>query len=170
MLAATDKSDYDQMQMEPCAATEGILMMSHRDVTVLSCVVLAALFVFGCGTAKDPLGRMPISGTVTLDGVPLDKGSIRFEPQTAQAGTPSGAMIDKGRYAIPRDQGLAPGVYRVILTAAEASTENRTADEIMNNPGPRKELIPPSYNRQSKITVEVKAQGANQFDFPIKTK
>lgn len=146
-------------------------MMSHRPVTFLSCVVLTALFVSGCGAAKDPLGRLPISGTVTLDGVPLDKGAIRFEPQDAQAGTPSGAMIDKGRYELPRDQGLAPGVYRVILTAAEASTENRTADEIMNNPGPPpKELIPPSYNRQSKITVEVKAQGPNQFDFPIKTK
>jgi len=146
-------------------------MMSHRALTVFSCAVLACLFVSGCGAEKDPQGRLPISGAVTLDGAPLNKGSIRFEPQDAQAGTPSGAMIDKGRYAIPRDQGLAPGVYRVILTATEASAENRTADEIMNNPGPPpKELIPPSYNRQSKITVEVKAAGPNQFDFPIKTK
>jgi hypothetical protein len=128
------------------------------------------LLAIGC-TSGDSQGRKAVQGEVTLDGTALATGAIRFEPQDPKVGTPSGAVISKGRYEIPPAQGLVPGIYRVYLTAVEASADNRTADEIMNNPGPpRKELIPAKYNRQSQLTVEIKAEGANRFDFPLKTK
>lgn len=134
------------------------------------CGLFVGLAASGCTGSADPLGRQEISGSVTLDGQPLDTGSIRFEPQEGGA-TASGAMIVNGVYAVPANQGLAPGVYRVFITAVEADSEKRTGEEVMNNPGPpKKELIPAKYNQQSEVTVEVKAESPNNFDFPITSK
>jgi len=132
---------------------------------------LVMLVTVGCMGGGSSQGRKAVGGDVSLDGIPLDQGAIRFEPQDSKVGTSSGAMVRQGHYEIPPAQGLVPGVYRVFLTASETAIEHRSADEIMNHPEPpRKERIPSRYNRESAITVQVKANGPNRFDFPIKTK
>ena len=50
-------------------------------VLLLSALVVAAA---GCSSAN-PLGRRPISGKVTLQGQPVDYGSIQFIPLDLQA-------------------------------------------------------------------------------------
>ncbi|MCL6508147.1 MAG: hypothetical protein K6T59_14115 [Bryobacteraceae bacterium] len=73
----------------------------------------------GCGS--DPSGRQPVRGTVKVNGTPLELGDISFQPLEGQA-TASGAPIRAGEYAIPREQGLAPGKYRVVLHAPAPGT------------------------------------------------
>jgi hypothetical protein len=42
-------------------------------------------------------------------------------------------------------------------------------EEIAAGASPRaKELLPDGYNRNSRLTVEVKATGSNEFDFDLK--
>ncbi len=46
------------------------------------CVAACTLSCFG-GCNKNPLGRLEVSGRVTFDGQPLDKGTIEFQPRSA---------------------------------------------------------------------------------------
>ena len=64
-----------------------------------------------------------ISGEVTLDGMPVDGGNIQIDPVEAKQTSASGALIQAGRYSIPRQTGLAPGKYRVHIYWAERANE-----------------------------------------------
>jgi len=135
-----------------------------RMVMVLLTFLLAALS--GCGKT-DPYGRLSLSGTVTFRGQPLDKGVIDFLPPDPQ-GNGARAMIQDGKYRIPREQGLPPGTYRVLIASPEANTTDPPAGPPgMKMPPLGKERIPARYNRDSQETVEVRLDADNRFDFTI---
>src|SRR5262245_61063665 len=80
--------------------------------------VSVVLFVFAAsGCTQDPLGRHAVSGTVKVDGAPLEKGNISFQPTEGQP-TSGGAMVLAGKYSVPRESGLVAGKYRVSINAA----------------------------------------------------
>jgi hypothetical protein len=111
---------------------------------------------------------MEVSGAVTLQGKPLEKGVIRFAPLDKQD-TESGAPIANGAYKIPRKSGLKPGKYLVQITSGDGKTPN---DEEAGNPGGSTnivslDLIPEDWNTRSTQQVEVKSSGGNKLDFAI---
>lgn len=120
----------------------------------------------GCGGAKNELGRVPVSGNVTFEEKPLDRGSIEFSP--TGTGTQSGAVIENGVYTIPEERGLAPGEYTVRISspAGEGVTEEMPGDssEIPE------ERIPEEFNTNSKEKVTVEAGKDNVFNFTIPKK
>jgi len=141
-------------------------MRLHRCLLVILCLGLLG-GILGCG--KDPLGRRPVSGMVTLNGTPLADGKISFQP-TEGATTSSGAVIAQGEYSIPREKGLPPGKYRVVINAIKPGTGYELPAGAM--PGdevgtPPEELIPPEWNAESENFVEVSASGANEFTHDI---
>jgi hypothetical protein len=107
-----------------------------------------------------------------LKGVPLDEGVIEFFPQgdsVGQLATKSGALIKNGKYQIPKDKGLVPGRYKVVITAGDPNTPDTPAGE---PPGPTrtvlsKDRIPAEYNKDTKQFVEVTKKGPNRFDYVI---
>jgi hypothetical protein len=122
----------------------------------------------GCG-GDDPLNRQTVSGKVTIDGTPLQEGSISFQP-TEQGSTSSGAVITQGAYSIPQDKGLPPGKYRVMINAVKPGTGSELPAGGM--PGdetgaPAEELIPPSWNTESEQFIEVTESGPNEFTHEI---
>jgi hypothetical protein len=109
---------------------------------------------------------------VTLQGKPLDLGTIGFYPTAGPTRgvpfTPGGALIKNGKYVVPRDPGLAPGKYKVVISSGDGKTP-AASDE---PPGPSgnftsKDRIPGEYNIDTKLEVEVTKEGPNQFDFKI---
>lgn len=120
----------------------------------------------GCGSNSD---RLAVSGKVTFDGAPLDSGSIRFTSTGDQKLTVSGALIKDGEYNITEEKGLLPGGYRVQITSPDLN-----APPVMSPPTPSgpsfavaPERIPPEYNVNSKLSVDVAADGDNHFEFDI---
>lgn len=77
-------------------------------------VMALCLGISGCGGDMDVA---PVSGTVTLDGQPLDRASVLFEPEN---GRPSYGVTDgRGRYRLlyTRDQdGAEVGECRVKIS------------------------------------------------------
>lgn len=137
------------------------------------CAALASVVVLvlwsGCG--GDPLGRQSLSGSVSFDGAPLDKGTINFSPiDTAAAAT--GGPIAAGKFAFERQKGLPAGKYRVSINAPKPGTGGTVVEGAM--PGdpiaPPQELIPAEWNTGSQQVVEVSGSGANEFNFDIKSK
>ena len=135
--------------------------------SILEPLVVAGLFVItGCGSSTD---RLSISGKVTLDGVPLDRGSIRFSSSDGQHLMATGAMIRDGQYSIPEGKGLLPGMYHVQITSPDLNAPPVMAPATASGPSypVPPERIPPEYNADSKQTVEVTTDGDNLFVFDI---
>lgn len=140
--------------------------MTHRHLWPLSVALLMGIAFSGCGQ-QDPLGRQAISGEVTLDGKPLEQGSITFLPE-GKKDTSGGAAIAAGKYTIAREQGLAPGKYKVMISASKGG--GAAGNEAPGMPMPVAELIPEEYNAKSDKIVDVTEKGPNTFKFDIATK
>ena len=137
----------------------------HRSLFPHAALVCAAI-LSGC---SDPYaGREAVSGSVTLEGQPLNDATILFDPVDGQD-TASGAAVENGAYKVERAAGLKPGKYRVRITAGDGKTP--TNEEEAGGPGGTNivsmDRIPPEYNEQTQQQVEVKAGGPNKFDFAI---
>ena len=131
-------------------------------------VVAAAALAAGC--TNDPLGRHAISGTVNVDGVPLQSGHISFHPTEGQA-TSGGAVVSAGKYSVPREGGLVVGKYRVAIHAPAPGTGGQgraTGPPGEAVPAPN-ELLPPEWNTASSHDIEIKPQGPFFFPFEVST-
>ena len=119
-------------------------------------------FLAGCGG-----GVSSVAGTVTLDGTPIDSGTITLVPQAADGAKVSGAIAD-GKYAIAADRGAKPGKYKV-----EFTWDKKTGRKTSNGDGgfnsETSQALPPQFNTASTQTAEVKA-GAQTIDFPLSSK
>jgi hypothetical protein len=83
---------------------------------------LASIMLVGCGGVK----RIPVAGTVTLDGQPLDDAIITFAPDAAKGNTAQitcSGPVKEGRYELQTTSttradsgsGVPPGWYKVIV-------------------------------------------------------
>lgn len=131
---------------------------------------LALLGLVGCGGGGgDSLPRQPVEGVVTLDGAPVEKGTIQFMPTPgAPNATLASAMIENGKYSIPRDRGPVPGGYRVIISAPDPKAAPAVEPDEMPDiaPPPPPDLIPPQYNAETTLNAEIK-EGQNVHDFAL---
>jgi hypothetical protein len=137
----------------------------------LVCRLTALLFLSafaGCTDSDDPL-RGEVRGEVTLDGQPIDDGSISFEPIEDNVGPTSGGSIEAGHYRVRQSNGPAIGTNRV-----EINVPRKTGRQIPHpaNPGATideiVEAAPPKYNERSEQVVDVKP-GKNTFDFHMES-
>lgn len=129
--------------------------------------MLTLVALLGCAP-ENRLGRQPISGTITVNGEPLNRGSILFAPDDP-TGVSSGAEIENGTYAIPAHQGLTVGTYTVRVYATDEDAE----EVAPTLPGPgvktQPELIPAAYNLKSDFKLDVHEEPA-VFDLDVTSK
>ena len=148
-------------------------MTRRGDVRMFSIVLLAASGLAGGCQSGDDLPRQAVKGTVTLDGKPLESGSIQFQPDQAAPGTAAvsaGAEIAAGSYAIDRAQGLTPGRYKVMIFSHGDTKVDESAPpgEVVAPKGTIEEQIPPRYNAETTLKAQVDAGKANVFNFDLK--
>ena len=111
----------------------------------------AVVTVAGCGGG----GFAEVTGTVLVDGKPLQSAFVTFVPEGPDAVRGVGSTNAEGRYRVIRPGskvGAMIGKNHVSVTGGDAG---RT--------------LPPQYNTESTLTYEVK-RGSNVFDIDIKTK
>ncbi len=122
--------------------------------------LLALITVCGCSSGEKgpPLGQ--VSGTVTLDKVPLSDAKVVFQP--AQGSLSVGITDKAGKYVLGyKDDihGAVLGTHKVQVTKFP---EAGAPKEFQN-------LVPEKYNQNSPLTAEVKA-GNNTFNFDLESK
>jgi hypothetical protein len=136
-----------------------------------SAFALCALAVsaLGCGSGSD---RVAISGKVTFDGQPVDKGQIVFAPQAA--GFTAVAPIIAGAYAIPADKGASPGAAYTVRITADRSTGRKIQAPGYAAGDPPQEVfeqyIPAKYNESSELQLDVGAESEFVKDFDLVSK
>jgi len=135
-------------------------------------VVLAALgLAVGCSGSGDDLPREPVSGTVTLDNVPLANGTISFVPVTGTGG--GGGAIKDGKFSIAREGGLVPGSYTVAIYASATQgeqTKPKMAGGTRRESQLAQELIPAKYNANTELKAEIKKGGNSDLNFVLVSK
>lgn len=115
-----------------------------------------------------------MSGKVTLDGAPLAKGVISFDPADGSPGAvPAGGVIADGAYSIDAEAGPTPGKYKVSIRSA--ATGSAPAEKAAPGAPPKSKKgeadpIPKKYNSASELTAEVAASGSTSADFELTTK
>lgn len=129
---------------------------------IVGLVAVTLLSLAGC---ENTGGKSAVSGSVSLKGEPLNKGTITFLLPEAKTPTAE-ALIENGKYALPAVSGLLPGKYRVKISAIEEFVITPEDYAAGKQPPPNRERIPAKYNTDSQEMVEV-VKGKNQFDFQI---
>ena len=121
---------------------------------------VALLPMAGC-TAGD--GRLAVQGTVTLDGKPLENGSINFRPAASNQAPSSGGTIKQGGFALKTAQGLKPGEYLVTVQAFRKT--GRTIDDPQM--GQVEETVPVKFRETMPLKASIVAGAENQFEFAL---
>ncbi|RUL88599.1 hypothetical protein [Tautonia sociabilis] len=132
--------------------------MPRKRPHILLATLAIAAPLLGCG-GGDELDRQPISGSVTLDGQPLESGLITFDPASNQSITSVATEITQGEFSFNRTNGPVPGEYRVVINSAGSTGVEPGAGEA---PGdtfipPAEELVPKKYNAETTLRATVEA-------------
>lgn len=134
-----------------------------------NCILLtaAAFFVACAATGCSPPEHAPVTGVVTINNRPVEGAVVTFSPKAG--GRPAyGRTGPNGVYELEYTSGVKGaklGVNQVYVTTYVPAT--RDDNNRVVEPG-SPERIPPEYNENPNVTVEVKA-GENRFDFKIQS-
>lgn len=130
-----------------------------------TCPLWIVILPWLAGCSSEPTA-IPVYGTVTLHGQPLDQGSIQFTPLD-EKNLMSGGQIAEGKYSLPAEQGLSEGTYLVSITSSEGGLAVDRNEPPGESTVTAKERIPADFNTNSRQEVEVKKSGENSFVFNI---
>ena len=125
--------------------------------TLIAATILANFFVAGCGDGKPKPAEA--TGTITLDGKPLPDGKVYFVPTAGAA--PVIADVADGAFKLE----ALPGSYKVEVRQFKPvkNWQGEPHDKEAN-------ALPARYNTTTTLTAEVKADGPNEFSFPLKSR
>ncbi len=134
---------------------------------------LLALAPISCGGSAGGPQRGAVRGKVSLDGEPVESGSITFFPTGDTQGPVSGGQIDNGSYSIAGGNGPVVGRNRVEIRWPRntGNTITLPADGLGSGEmtqQERVEAIPAKYNANSTLIHQVKP-GKNTIDFELKS-
>lgn len=144
----------------------------HRLKQLTSSLLLLA-FAAGCGAKTAGPTTFPVTGVVTLAGAPVEEAVVEFVPSSpdlgiagAQVSTDSAGafnvkiQLDMGKTT---KEGLPAGDYRVAITKLVLPPGQATTLK------PPQNTLPPKYAtaESTPLTVTVKAEGENHFEFPL---
>lgn len=128
---------------------------------------LCAILCAGC-TDSSTAKRGEVSGTVTLDGKPIEKGEIIFLPTNGTAGPTAGAEIKDGSYFVNRKVGPPAGDNIVQFQSTRATgrkVPDRTGQRLVDE---FEDLIPVVLGRESTLIRKIQP-GSNTINFELST-
>ncbi len=136
------------------------MLFSLRKLLFIVASIPCIVSVVGCsnnGSDQPETGK--VSGVVTLDGKPVSKALVSFQPSE---GRPSSGMTDdKGQYVLiynAHTLGAKVGPHKVYVSTVGGMESSEGA----------KEMMPSSVADGSKLTADVKG-GNNVIDFKLES-
>jgi hypothetical protein len=132
-------------------------------------VGLCALLICGCGGGNER-EVAPVSGVVTIDGKPLDHGTVMFVPSVGQSA--KGIINPDGSYVMTtysNGDGAPVGENRVMVDAAirgKGSKDDLLGMAIIESPIPREY----ADVGLSKLVFNVEADADNKYDIALSSK
>ena len=159
--------DY-HVAAQPEASAYGSLMESafyHSVLISRWLALLACCALLGCSRVDKGPERGAVRGRVTVDGQPVEQGSIRFTPVQGTKGAVSGAAIENGEYSVSKAMGPVVGTNLVQITGSR-KTGKKITDRLGIMVDERVPMVPEHYNSQSTLIRQVEP-GKQVFDFEL---
>lgn len=140
---------------------------------VLLVLIGGTCVLAGC-TAQSDRSRIPVSGMVTVDGEPLDKGTIQFFPHGETKGPLAGGRIEDGVYHLDADAGPAVGEHLVRIVGKrrtgrmikvppdEYAPEGSVVEEMVD-------IVPARYGEDSDLVRNITAP-STEINFELDSK
>ncbi len=169
-----------------------VIHHQHEKKIMLSRIAIAcSLIVFvGCGGGPSV---EPVSGTVKLDGTPIEGAVITFKPTASSTGRAATGTTDaSGKYTLTDQNskkigsGAAVGEYKVGVlwfkptgpdtskATGESTGDTKSADDKASRSGVTgpEALLPVAYQdpETSGLTASVKSGGGSDFSFELDSK
>lgn len=119
----------------------------------------------GCGDPAGGVVTVPIAGTVTMEGEPLESGSLTLSPADGQGAT-AGAVIQKGKFSAK----VPPGSKLVQISSSKVVGQQKALDD----PNDHRMIdivedrVAPEFNISSTLTCEIPENGTNTLAFEVK--
>ncbi len=131
----------------------------RKRVFTFYCMAFAILVLAGCGRSHEAA----VWGVVTLDGKPLPRGTVAFQPVTGGPLAYAGIHSDGGyEVSTGTDRGLAAGEYVVTVVANEAPANGNNIELVP------KLLTPSRYGNTETSGLQFKVTaGSNQIDLRL---
>ena len=133
-------------------------------------VSLVLLALPGCSGSKEGPIRASVTGTVTFDGKPLEKGTIRFVPLDGAGGPKTSTSIEAGTFILPAEAGPTMGEHRVEIEAPQAGNLAMDDEEAMlrleaegKRQRPDFPIIPTVYNARSTLKKSQRVHQMMQY-------
>lgn len=149
-------------------------MLTQREFVSAGMLLLV---VISSGCAKsDEWPRMPLSGQITLDGVPLESGQLTLFPIDGTKGPAAGAEIKDGAFSIAKYEGPVIGKHRVEIRSVQKTGRQVPSPSAVEGDGVFAEgtmveeyadVIPKRYNTYSELEIEIHASKPNEVTFPL---
>jgi hypothetical protein len=128
--------------------------------------VVLAFLLLALGCSNGPR-RASVSGTINVDGKPLERGVITFVPVNGTHGPGTGGSIEDGRFELDETEGPVVGSNRVEIRGF------RKTGKTMPNPSPtggtiaeERQVVPPEFNEKSTLVRDIK-EGGNELNFDL---
>lgn len=125
-------------------------------------IVMFSLLLYGCSESGPEL--YDVSGTVSMDGVPVQEGEIVFRAIDPPGRNYAG-RIDAGRFLFQ----TTPGKKRVEITGFKENPNQGPPAESGEQVPTMIMHIPPQYNINSTLEKEVQADGQRVYEFKLTT-
>lgn len=131
------------------------------------CLLSLALATVGCSYVP-PIELTPVKGKITVAGKPLAAGRVVFVPASGMGSEGRGAIDAdgaQGAYQVtldgapPEKTGMPPGRYKVLVFAIKPSNEMKPPEWLAS--------MKYADANTSDLTADVKAGGAEEFDFKL---
>ncbi len=114
-------------------------------------LIALLLFVLGCGCGGSYAPTTTVEGTVSIDGTPVDTGTISFTPMELEAGTVVTADIRGGEYRARR---VHTGRNMVRFEVMEETGKMVTDESEGGDPYPERiDRVPNQYRGGVEVTV-----------------
>lgn len=130
----------------------------------LMLMLLCSPMITGC-SQEEAIEKATVSGTVTYNTKPVEKGEIRFIPKAGTVGPMALGVITNGDYAVTAAGGVPIGAHKVEITAYVDLPKPANAPPIA--PTPREQYIPEKYNTKSELEFTVPSGGETKKDFAL---
>jgi hypothetical protein len=125
-------------------------------------IVLAVIAIATSGCGKTGPQRFEVTGTVTYDGEPLPRGTIRFEPDASKGNRgPVGiAAIEAGRYSTAEEgaRGVLQGPLVVWITGLPEANPNAEFQKPLFTDYRAEIELPPGHRGPARFDFDIPAQ------------
>ena len=131
----------------------------------------AVVALAGCSRGGLTGERLPVSGTLSLDGKPVDIALVEFS-QDADQGEVQSAVVRDGRFSLDGGSGLPAGQYSVAVVPYVPEIEELGAMPPVEKAriAASGNRLPEHYRRRGLLTARIEAGKTNVIPLEMESK